>query len=233
MFTLLLAVEDAFGFSMPDDDAAKLDTLGDLYDYVIAHRFQATQDACLRGIVLHKIRIAMTSALHVPRENLRDATWLSTIIPRHRRRAWRTLQQSTGLRLPQLRRPSWATGGAALASVGLAVAVPASLGFTLLHGAIVVAIVTAFVAGYLASWLTAPLAFEFQPDCQTVGELATATLARNFQAMCNECKSANAAEAWETLRRIVAERLGVPAGDLAKDTNLLHLSQCRPMPAPT
>jgi hypothetical protein len=34
-------VEDAFGFSIPDEDAAKFNTAGSLYDYVLAHRLRA------------------------------------------------------------------------------------------------------------------------------------------------------------------------------------------------
>ena len=86
---LVLEVEDAFGFSIPDEDAAGLTTMGKLYEYVLAHRFRGKQDACLSSITFYKIRRALMSVLKIPRDAVRVATELSAIMPRRRRRAWR------------------------------------------------------------------------------------------------------------------------------------------------
>jgi hypothetical protein len=220
MIELVLAVEDAFGFSIPDEDAARLDTMGKLYEYILAHRFQGEKLGCLSSIVFYRVRRAMMAVLKVPRKNVRVATRLSALIPRHRRRAWRAIRKAAGLRLPPLRRPNWVNIVLVIAVFILAIATPLLLGRTLLNGAILLAILAAVGGGYLCSWLTTPLACEFQPFCHTVGELTVATLARNFQAVQQEAGASNAAEVWDMLCRCVAKEFGIEAGSLTKETNL-------------
>jgi acyl carrier protein len=222
LLELVLTVEDAFGFSIPDEDAAGLNTVGKLHEYILAHRCHAKQEACLSSIAFYKIRRALISVRKLPRKDVRVSTELATIIPARRRRIWRALEKATGFRLPRLRRPAWVTPVAALATVGLAIAVPVLLSLSMLHGAIFVAILTAGAAGYAFSWLTTLLAFEFPPDCATVGQLAKGALARNYRAIVEQSgKCASDAEVWVALRLIVAEQLGVRPGDLTKETNFV------------
>jgi hypothetical protein len=221
LMELVLAVEDAFGFSIPDEDVAKLDTMGKLYEDILAHRFQSENQGCLTSIVFYRLRRAMMAVLDVPRKNVRVATRLSVIIPRHRRRAWHAIQKAARLRLPPLRRPDWVNAVLVTAVLVLAIATPLLLGRTLLNGAIVVGILAAVGGGYLLSWLTIPLAFAFQPFCHTVGELTLASLARNFQALHQEAGASNAAEVWDMLCRCVAKEFGIEAGGLTKETNFL------------
>lgn len=219
---LMTAVEDAFGFVIPEEDAAGLDTAGKVHEYVLAHRYRGKRQACLRSITFYKIRQAMMSVLHIPRKDVRASTELSAIIPRRRRRVWRALQRASGFRLPRLRRSAWVRAGTILAILGLAILVPLLLSLTLLNGAILVGILTALTVGYAFSWLTIPLEFEFHPECPTAGQLATATLARNYRAIVATADiSASDAEVWQKLSSIVAEQLGVRACDITKDTDFV------------
>ena len=220
LLELTLTVEDTFGFSIPDEDAVELRTLGRAYEYVLSHRLHAKWQACLTNVTFYKIQRAMMLVLHVPREQVQMSSPLSAVLPWRRRRAWSSIQEKTGLRLPQLRRPTWVTVSAVLATFGLAIAVPLLFSLGLFSGAVVVGILTAFVAGRGLYWLTEPLAFQFQPDCTTVGQLAAATMARNYRALMEESgKSANDAEAWEMLRSIIVKQLGVRPSDLTKETD--------------
>ena len=217
---LMMAVEDAFGFVIPDEDIAGLNTVGKLYEYIRAHRFHGKWQACLGSITCYKIRRAMISVLHIARNDVRVSTELAAIIPKHRRRVWRSIQKATGFRLPQLRRPRWVTATAVLATLGLAIAVPLLFSLTLFNGAILAGILTAFAVRYAFSWLMIPLAFEFHPECPTVGRLATATLARNYRAIVAAADtSASDAEVWQMLCSIIAEQLGVRAYDITQDTD--------------
>jgi hypothetical protein len=202
-----LEVEDAFGFSIPNEDAAGLTTLGKLYDYVLAHRFRGKQDACLSSITFYKIRRALMSVLQIPRDAVRVTTELSAIMPRRRRRTWRAIATAAGLRLPMLRRPRWVVTLATLAAVALGIAMPVFLGLKPFGGGIAVAIFSAGVLGFIFVRLTEFLAYEFPPDVATVEQLAKATLARNFQPIVAEAKkSATDAEVWDMLQRIVGEQ---------------------------
>jgi len=217
---LFLAVENAFGFSIPNEDAAGLDTVGKLYDYILAHRFRGYQEDCLSSITFYKLRRVMMSVLRIPRKEIRVSTELSEIIPARRRRTWKALRRETGLRLPQLRRPVWATTIAALATFGLGIAVPVLLSLSLFGGAILAAILTMFAVGYLFSWLSKPLAFEFLPDCATMGQLTSLTLAHNYRTIIEELNSsASDAEVWETLQVVIAEELGGSPSQLTKEAD--------------
>ena len=121
---IVLEVEDTFGFSIADEDATSLTTMGKLYDYVLAHRFRGKQDACLTSITFYKIRQALMSVLEIPRDAVRVSAELPAIIPKRRRRTWRAIEKTTGWRLPWLRRPGWVVTLATLAALGLDAAVP-------------------------------------------------------------------------------------------------------------
>ncbi len=214
-------VEDAFGFFIPDEDAAGWDTLGKLHEYVLAHRFCGRRESCLNSIAFYKLRRAMTAVLPITRDAAQPATELTALIPSRRRRTWRLLRKATGFRLPELRRPGWVTTTAAVAAIASGIALPRLLGINLFHGAIVLAIATAMVAGYSLFWLTEPLAFEFRPELATAGQLAKAMLARNYQAIVAEsCHPADAAEVWIRLCSVVAGPLGTQPERLTKATKI-------------
>ena len=110
---------------------------------------------------------------------------------------------------------------ATLASIGLGISVPLACGLKPLRGANVAAIFAIATFGYIFFWLTEFLATEPPPDVVTVGQLAKATLARNYQPILAESKkSATDEEVWDTLRHIVAEQMGVPSDEIAREMEL-------------
>jgi acyl carrier protein len=219
---LVLEVEDAFGLSIPDEDADSLTTVGMLYDYVLAHRFHGTQDACLTSMTFYKLRRGLMLVLQLPRNAVRTSTELSAIIPKRRRRIWRALEKATGFRLPFLRRPRWGAALATLTTIGLGIATPALLGLKPFGGGVIVAMVSILLLAFVFSWLTEILAYDFPPDVATAGQLAKATLARNYQPILAESKkSATDAEVWDMLRRIIGEQLGFRVDQLTKETSFV------------
>ena len=221
LFGILPSVEDAFGLAIPDEDAARFNTVGKLYDYLLTRRFHGIQDPCLNSIAFHRIRRAIMSILRIPRDEVRESTSLSAIISSRRCRTWRAIAKATGFRLPMLRRPHRVVMTATLAAIGLGVWVPLIFGLKPLRGANLAAIFSIAAFGYLFYWLTALLAREFPPDVATVGQLAKATLARNYQPILAESKkSATDAEVWDTLRRIVGEQLGISPDEITGEMEL-------------
>jgi hypothetical protein len=215
------AVEDAFGFSIPDEDAAGLATVGNLHEYILEHRCRAKQEPFLNSMALHKIRRAMTLVLQIPRKDLGPSTQLSTIIPDHRRCVWHALEKISGLRFPLLRRPAWVIPVSALGTIGLAIFMPIMLSLSLLNGAFLVAMITAVVVGYCLSWLTEPLAYEFQADSKTLGQLASATLARNYRAFIDVCKKGPSdQDVWSALQNTMSVQLRIRPDDVTKETIL-------------
>lgn len=218
---LITAVEDAFGFAIPDEDVEKLNSAGELHDYVLAHRYGGKKEACLTAIAHYKIRRGIMWVLKLEREDIRASQNMVTLVPAGRYYVWKALHKATGLRLPQLRRPAWVMRSAVAATIATAIAVPVLLSLGLLNGAILIGLLTSFVAGHFFSWLTIPLAIELQSDCMTVGQLATAALARNYRAIVEEaCKPVDNREVWNMVRTIIAEQLGIPWRNITRETNL-------------
>ena len=219
---LVMEVEDAFGFSIPNEDAAGLDTMGKLYDCVLAHRFRGKQDVCLSSMTFYKVRRALMSVLEVERNALRVSTELSAIIPKRRRRTWRAIEKVAGLRLPMLRRPRWVVTIATLAVIALGITVPALLGLRPFGGGMATAFISMIVFAFIFYRLTQFSAYVFPPDVETVGQLTKAVLARNYQPIVAEAKqSATDDEVWDILRRIVGEQLGVRIDQLTKETDFV------------
>jgi acyl carrier protein len=215
---LVLTVEEAFGFSIPDQDAAGLDTVGKLYDYIIAHRFQSEHEACLTSVTFYRIRRALVSVLQIPRKDIRVSTELSRLIPARRRRVWRTTAKAMTLRLPELVPPAWVNVLVALATVGLT-----GVAFWLLQpGLRILGLPFVFlVALYVLLRMTTPLATEFRPEFATVGALTKLVLAKNYRALADACRCSNADEAWESLRSIIVEQLGVRPEDVTKEASFV------------
>ncbi len=219
--TLISAVEDAFGFSIPEEEVAKLKNLGNLFEYILAHRIHGKRQNQLNSIALYKIRQAMMTVLHLPKEELQESTALSAIIPKHRRRLWRRLHEKSGLRLPQLQRPLWLVRVSFLIVLALSLAMPLCFSLTLFRGALLVSILTAVAAGYALVQLTKLAETKFQPGCVTLGDLANGVMARNFQAMVEESERFSTdAEIWETLCLVVAKQLDIPPNNLTRNTKL-------------
>jgi hypothetical protein len=218
---LIAAVEDSFGFAIFEEEAVRLQTVGQLYDHIRSHRLGGSQDDCFRRIAFHKIRRALMWVRQVPRDAIGTSTGVKALIPFHRRHAWRALQKATGLRLPQLRRSGWVMAGAGLAVLAVAVAMPRILGLGLFNGAILVGLLSAYVAGHCLAWLTSPFASEPPPDCATVGALASAMVDRNFPAIGEEAHAhPSDAEAWQALQSIIGEYWGLEARRVTPETDL-------------
>jgi hypothetical protein len=214
-------VEDAFGFAIPEEDTRTLNTVGDISDYVLARRFCDDRDACLGSIALHKVQRALMSVLQLSRDVVKPSAKLSAVIPRRRRRTWRTMERLTGFHLPWLRRPQKVVMTATLATIGLGASVPTFFGLKPFQGASVVAVVSIAAFGYLFYLLTECLVHDLPPDIATVGDLARATLARNYQPILAESrKSATDAEVWNILRHIVGEKLAILPHEVARDMDL-------------
>jgi hypothetical protein len=218
---LIAGVEDAFGFAIPEQDAQELHTLGELHDYVLAHRFGDKSIECLGAMVFHKLRRGMMWAWKLERGEVRTSQPVAALFPSRRFWAWRALRRAIGLRLPLLRRPRWVMSASVLAVFASAILTPWALSLGLFNGAVLVGILTAYAAAHCFSWLTVPLATELPSDCVTVGQLAEATMARNYQAILEESREPiGNAEAWNLLRTILSEHRGIPSGSIDRNTDL-------------
>jgi acyl carrier protein len=218
----VMEVEDTFGFSIPDEDAAALDTVGRLYDYILAHRFEGKQEGCLTSVAFYRLRRALMSVCGTARPDVRPSLKLTRIIPVRRRRRWSQLQTSMGLRLPALVRPRWVT---AMATIIGGAAVVAAAPFLWARTGETAAVLLIGCAICAVSWIlyqaTKPLAVVIPSQCATVGGLTKAILQRNYGTISDWCQRINAEEAWNTLRSLIVEQLGVRPDEVTKEASFV------------
>ena len=78
------------------------------------------------------------------------------------------------------------------------------------------------VVVYVSYQGTKPLAVVFPSKCATVGSLAESILNRNYGAISDECQHTNAEEAWNTLRSLIVEQLGVRPDDVTREASFVE-----------
>jgi acyl carrier protein len=93
----VMAVEEAFGLAIPDEDAQKLFTPGDIVQYLEA-RLSLGATACLEQRAFHALRRAGVGVLDRPRSAFRPSTPWDSVLPSGKRReAWKQLHQAVGV----------------------------------------------------------------------------------------------------------------------------------------
>jgi acyl carrier protein len=105
---LIMDVEDVFGISIPDKDAEKLHTPGELTAYIV-QRIGAGPDGtgcrCTGASAFYRARLLLIEHFHVDRKTVTPGTLVDHFLPTDqpaRRDAWRQLEQKLGIRLPKL-----------------------------------------------------------------------------------------------------------------------------------
>lgn len=102
----VLATEEAFQIAIPDDDAAKLLTPGDVVDYVLARVGSSGETACLEQRAFYRLRSASMRLFQTERSTVRpDTQWTAVLPARDTRHNWHLLHQATGT--PRWPRLTW------------------------------------------------------------------------------------------------------------------------------
>jgi hypothetical protein len=218
---LILRVEEAFGITLPDSEASRIVTIGDMYQLILSRLRQNRSTRCLTARAFHRFRQALVSEADLPRSSVHPDTQLDRVVPTsRRRRLWPRLARRLGLKLPKLRRPVWLMAGLTVAVLlwiglgNLAMRVwhfPSARWF---YGITAATIALAVVA-------TRPLATSLR-GCNSVGDIAKFLVHNNFGALAAEVTTVNEKEAWESLLNLVSDELGVPATELGTETKFVE-----------
>lgn len=228
---LVMEVEEEFDVRIPDREAERLMTVGDLYRWLLRQLGRQAAGPCLSGVTFYRVRRAFM-AIGFPRFVVAPRTGLRELLPEeNRRELWGRLGQALRpLRLPALRRPYWlfvVAAAVSLVTLGAgAFATYGQPGEALWCGGLVLGILS--LAG-LAYRLSAPLAVCFPQGSATVGDMVRSVLERNREALCAEVLPAEGAvrpgkerEVWDTLCRVIGENMGIDPNRLTESTRWLE-----------
>ncbi len=208
---LLIEIEDTFSIEIPDEDASRMATVGDVHEYIVANSNMASKGSvCLSASAFRSLRRAAASLGVTDRLRPRDS--IDRLLPDSgRRRFWTSLQHSAQLRLPKLRRPKWMVAAATVvvmlltAWVGLAVYRETRSQLA----APILGVAAAMFSGWLLSVLTLPFATLPPANCATLGHLAESVLGLNFSQLAKRYHGGDSNDVWIALRAVIVEQLGV------------------------
>jgi len=100
---LIMEIEKAFDIRIPDQEAEKILTVGDMYDSVWTHLESKHSNQCNSQILFYKLRKYFTETFHLPKDLFRPHTILNDIFPQENRRTqYIVMQNEISLELPKL-----------------------------------------------------------------------------------------------------------------------------------
>src|SRR5262245_23426011 len=101
---LILEIEDAFTLRIPDWEAERIRTVGDLIDYLWARVQESAAQVCPTSRMFYQLRREIIQLLPLPRHGIRPPMTFEELVPRNKRRqVWRSLER-IGFQLPRLQR---------------------------------------------------------------------------------------------------------------------------------
>jgi acyl carrier protein len=227
---LVMEVEDQFKISIPDEDAEQIQTVGQLYRYILKRCGQAQNNYCLSRLAFYRLRRALITVAGVDRASVSPKADLALFVPRRQRKAlWKRLADESQLRLPELQRPFWPQ--AALQWTLLFFGIVSFFVWGAFVDVVDAAVLTASgcllvgIAGLLlVELLTRPFANHFGPGLATVGGLAKEVMWKNYEALAAEQgvrPPVQDLDAWEKLRGIISEQLGVPLDQITFEASFV------------
>lgn len=208
---LVMEIEDAFSIEIPDDEASRMLTVGDVHEYIIAKtNLASNSSACLSAVAFRSIRGAAKALGVNDRLRPRDST-LRLLPDNNRLGFWAELEKTSELKLPKLCRPQWMVAGGTFAVLLLT----AWVGYTAYRStqsqlaSFASAVAVAIFTGWVLSVLTAPFAVLPRNNFKTLRGLAEAVLGLNFRTLAERHGGGHSNDVWHALRAIIAEQLGV------------------------
>jgi hypothetical protein len=226
---LVMEIEEAFDLTIPDEEAEKIQTIGQAYRYILA-RLDGPVDGtavCLSAATFYFLRRKLMGCLRIQRPRIRPDSALEDLIPAANRRVhWHRLRESLGWKLPDLLRPDWV--GLAILGLILSWSAFVVLAWSGLTGfapaaavpGLLALVAGAFLLGRSVYRRTEPLAIGF-PSPEIRG-LIPILLVRNLAKIRGpNPRGWHADEVWETLITIVAAQSGVAPDQLTESTSFV------------
>jgi hypothetical protein len=230
---LIMDVEDVFGISIPDKDAEKLHTPGELTGYIV-QRIGAGPDGtecrCAGASAFYRARRLLIEQFHVDRKTVTPGALVDQFLPTDqpaRRDAWRQLEQKLGIRLPRLEHSPRVTN--VVSSVGMLLVIT---GFALAmilsghHRSAAIASLGLVCAGALVPLLIRTVfrshATYVPRGYETVGKLSSAMKGEEMDRLCQKKAGWTRHEVWAFVQWSTSRSAGVTPASVERDTMFIR-----------
>jgi acyl carrier protein len=222
---LVMDIEEAFDIQIPDERAAEVATVGQLYDSILeACPTRRSDDLCMSAATFRLIRRAMQSDLGLDVRRLRPRDSVDSVFPRDRRRqTWSRLADTLDLRFPKLVRPTWITALATIITVATGVGCGyLSHLFLGSHVVLIIGAAAAVASGLILKGATTVFAVNPCESFTTFRGLTGVVLAHNYATLSRRFNTWAPSDIWEALRVIIVEQLGVKPELVTPQASLVH-----------
>lgn len=224
---VILAVEDEFGISIPDEESWHIQTFGDLYAYVmdVTNRPDG-KGRCFSQRAFYMLRRSLVGCFGIGRSSIKRNTSTETFFPKaQRRKAWERLSKEIGMNIPELKRPVgmvWVIVLLVLICIGGILIIPLG-GF--FQDDYWVNFNFALVAGFLVPLLlwrvTRQFAVEIPGSCQTTGGLAKVVARKDWGEAFEEGNLDK--EVWERLCTALLKCQCIEESHLRPETDFMEI----------
>jgi|SRR5215472_1845545 len=220
---IILRVEDEFSISVPDEEAASVQTVGDLFQLVL--NVTGTDSESLSSRIFYRIRKAVEETLGMQPRMIHSGTWLEPLLRRETRLAqWSEIGKRSRLKLPKLVHPRGWRDSFMMVSMLCAVVPVVALWWSLdVIGWLPGIARWAFVLPALIAWvvlvsrinqklLNATPGLCYEVPCATAKELAEAALELNIDdlgLLSGTGAPAGEEQIWKRIVDILSEELQV------------------------
>ncbi|MGM0494850.1 MAG: hypothetical protein ACQER1_18095 [Armatimonadota bacterium] len=104
---LILAVEDEFGIRVPEERAQEMETVRDLYDYIVDTLVSNRPGVCPSMFVFYRMRRALGESLGLNRRSITpDSDFRELLAESTRPRHWERMRDDVGLKIADLQMPA-------------------------------------------------------------------------------------------------------------------------------
>lgn len=204
---LVMAFEEKFAITIPDEEAEKMITPRHVIDYIYGQVQHSDAKTCLSQRAFYRLRRALQQELGLERRAVRPATALASIVPiRDRRSTWARIKQAEALeKWPELSRSGEVVLTITVASIAVGLTVyaanpPFPLG---------VATFVAIGSSILMARATQRLRLHFNTP-STVGQLAEFLVAEDAAGLRPQEQAGWSREqVREVVRAIIVDQLNV------------------------
>ena len=226
---LVIEIEETFQIKVEDDQAARMRTVGDVADYIVARLPDRASETCLSAAVFYRLRRSLTELVGANRRAVAPRVETASLLPIDRRRAsWLQISTQLGWRFPPLERPAWVTRLLTLVVVVGYLSTVMGLRWIdpVLRDHWGIAAVAAIPAWILvARWcarFSRPLATVLPRGCETLGGLSSRLLHLNLGTISRELDATDREIVWSVLRGLVVEALGVKPEQVTREARFVE-----------
>lgn len=222
---LVMEIEESFDIIIPDEDASKILTVGDMHSYVIDKLKQSgLESGCATQRAFYLLRRNIIKELSPTQKKIKPKDLTECYFPKKdRKRSWKKYKNRLKLKFPNLQRPRW------LVNVLIIIYITMSILYIFKqsvsnHPWVLTFILYSIVFCYVSSILTGPFARNIPSECKTLGGFTKTLLAKNTKeiGLSRFLKS----DVWDILCFLTSYQLGIEPETIKPESRFVEDLGC-------